>query len=72
MKLNTKQYMEKAQNINSKTNASKIINSYFTSKSSSPTSTNSLNEIRQIIYFLYLVKEISKKVYKNIMTSIMV
>ena len=37
-----------------------------------PTSTNSLNEIRQIIYSLHLVKEISKKVYKNIMILIMV
>ena len=28
-----------------------------------------LNEIRQIIYSLYSAKEITKKVYKNIMNS---
>ena len=35
-------------------------------------SENLLNEIRQIIYFLYRAKEITKKVYKNIMNSIKV
>ena len=34
------------------------------------TSGNLLNEIRQIIYSLYRVKEITKKVYKSIMNSI--
>ena len=34
------------------------------------TSENLLNEIRQIIHFLYWVKEITKKVYNNIMNSI--
>ena len=34
------------------------------------TSENLLNEIRQIIYSLYRVKEITKKVYNNIMNSI--
>ena len=34
------------------------------------TSENLLNEIRQIIYLLYRAKEISKKVYNNIMNSI--
>ena len=34
------------------------------------TSENLLNEIRQIIYYLYRGKEITKKVYKNIMNSI--
>ena len=34
------------------------------------TSENLLIEIRQIIYFLYQVKEITKKVYNNIMNSI--
>ena len=29
-----------------------------------------LNEIRQIVYFLYQSKEITKKVYNNIMKSI--
>ena len=34
------------------------------------TSENVLDEIRQIIYSLYLAKEISEKVYNNIMNSI--
>ena len=34
------------------------------------TSENVLNEIRQIIYSLYQAKEITKKVYNNIMNSI--
>ena len=33
-------------------------------------SENLLNEIRQIIYSLYLAKEITKKVHNNIMNSI--
>ena len=35
-------------------------------------SKNLLNEIRQIIYTLYRSKEITKKVYSNIMNSIKV
>ena len=34
------------------------------------TSENLLNEIRQVIYSLYQAKEITRKVYKNIMNSI--
>ena len=34
------------------------------------TSGNLLNEIKQIIYYLYQEKEITKKVYNNIMNSI--
>ena len=34
------------------------------------TSENLLNEICQIIYSLYRMKEITKKVYNNIMNSI--
>ena len=34
------------------------------------TSENWLNEIRQFIYSLYREKEVSKKVYNNIMNSI--
>ena len=34
------------------------------------TSENLINEIRQIIYPLYRAKEITKKVYNNIMNSI--
>ena len=33
-------------------------------------SENLLNEIRQIVYSLYLSKEITKKVYNNIIKSI--
>ena len=33
------------------------------------TSENLVNEIHQIIYFLYRAKEITKKVYNNIMNS---
>ena len=36
----------------------------------SNTSENLLNEIRQIIYFLYQAKEITKKVHNNIINSI--
>ena len=34
------------------------------------TSENLLNEVRQIIYSLYRAKEITKKGYNNIMSSI--
>ena len=34
------------------------------------TSENLLNEIRQIIHYLYCTKEITKKLHKNIMNSI--
>ena len=34
------------------------------------TSENLLNKIRQIIYFLFWEKEITKKLYNNIMSSI--
>ena len=34
------------------------------------TSEKLINEIRQIIYFLYREKEVTKKVYNNIMNSI--
>ena len=33
-------------------------------------SENLLNEIRQIIYFLYQAKEITKKVYNNLIKSL--
>ena len=36
----------------------------------SNTSENLLNEIRQIIYFLYQAKEITKEAHNNIMSSI--
>ena len=36
----------------------------------SNTSENLLNEIRQMIYSLYWAKEITKKVYNNIINSI--
>ena len=34
------------------------------------TSENLLNEIRQVMYSLYQAKEITKKVYNNLMNSI--
>ena len=34
------------------------------------TSENLLNEIRQIIYSLYRAKEVTKKIYNNVMNSI--
>ena len=36
----------------------------------SNTSVNVLNEIRQVISFMYQAKEITKKVYNNIVNSI--
>ena len=36
------------------------------------TSESFVNEIRQIIYYLYRAKEITKKVYNNIMNSVKV
>ena len=35
------------------------------------TSENLLNKIRQIIYYLYRTNEITKKVYSNMMNSLM-
>ena len=35
-------------------------------------SENLLNEIRQIVYFLHQLKEITKKVYNNIIKSIQI
>ena len=34
------------------------------------TSQNLLNEIRQIIYFLYQAKDITEKIYRNMINSI--
>ena len=44
--------IKRSQNVNTKQNASKIINSTWTSKAGK-TSENLLNEIGQIIYYLY-------------------
>ena len=44
----------------------------LTQVKASNTSESLLNEIRQIIYSLYRAKEITKKVYNNIMDSIKV
>ena len=41
----------------------------FAQSKASNTSENLLNEIRQIIYSLYQIKEITKKVHGNIMNS---
>ena len=68
-------YQEKASNDqnDSQTNASKITKSADAtdaSKSRGNTSENLLNEIHKIMYSLYQAKEITKKVYNNIMNSI--
>ena len=61
--------MEKEfQNINFSRNASNITNSSCISKSGKITE-NLINEIRQIIHSLYRAKEITKKVYNNIIDS---
>ena len=61
--------MEKdSQNINSSRNALNVTNSSCISKSGKPTE-NLINEIRQTIYSLYRAKEITKKVYNNIINS---
>ena len=39
-------------------------------KEAGRTSENLLNEIRQIIYFLYRAKEIIKKVFNNVINSV--
>ena len=44
----------------------------FTQVKAGNTSKNLLNEIRQIIYSLYRSKEITKKVYSNIMNKGMI
>ena len=60
----------KSQNINYQINASKRLPKPFAQVKAGNTSENLLNEIRQIINTLYRVKEITKKVYNNIMNSI--
>ena len=44
----------------------------LTQVKTSNNSQNLLNEIRQIVYFLYQSKEFTKKVYNNIVKSIKV
>ena len=44
----------------------------LTEVKASNTSKNLLNEIRQLIYSLHRSKEITKKVYNNIMNSVKV
>ena len=51
-------------------NPSKILNIALARVKAGNTSENLLNEIRQIIHFLYRAKENTKKVYDNIMNSI--
>ena len=57
------------QNINPLENTLKIINIHAQVKTSN-TSENLVNKIHQIIYSLYREKEITKKVYNNIINSI--
>ena len=60
----------KSQNINYQINASKRLPKPFAQVKAGNTFENLLNEIRQIINTLYRVKEITKKVYNNVMNSI--
>ena len=50
--------------------ASKITNNTYTNKKARNTFENLLIEIRQILYSLYGTKEISEKVYNNMMNSV--
>ena len=60
---------KRTQNINSWTNAPKIVNNTCTSKTGNM-SENLLNKIRWIIRLLYQEKKITKKVYNNVINSI--
>ena len=57
------------RNITTQTIASKVASSTCTVNAGNTSDTNLLIEIHKIIY-LYQEKEITKKVYKNIMNSI--
>ena len=69
LRLNANQNMEKVSKVNFQTNASKITNSSWQSKSRY-TSENLLNEMRKIIYSVYPENKLLKRVYNNIVNSI--
>ena len=66
LKLNTKQNMEKI--LTNKQMLQRLSIAFAQIKAGN-TSENLLNEIKQIIYSLYWAKEITKKVYNNIVNS---
>ena len=66
LKLNTKQNMEKI--LTNKQMLQRLPIAFAQIKAGN-TSENLLNEIKQIIYSLYWAKEITKKVYNNIVNS---
>ena len=66
LKLNTKQNMEKI--LTNKQMLQRLPIAFAQIKADN-TSENLLNEIKQIIYSLYWAKEITKKVYNNIVNS---
>ena len=66
LKLNTKQNMEKI--LTNKQMLQRLPIAFAQIKAGN-TSENLLNEIKQIIYSLYWAKEITKKVYNNIVKS---
>ena len=66
LKLNTKQNMEKI--VTNKQMLQRLPIAFAQIKAGN-TSENLLNEIKQIIYSLYWAKEITKKVYNNIVNS---
>ena len=66
LKLNTKQNMEKI--LTNKQMLQRLPIAFAQIKAGN-TSENLLNEIKQVIYSLYWAKEITKKVYNNIVNS---
>ena len=66
LKLNTKQNMEKI--LTNKQMLQRLPIEFAQIKAGN-TSENLLNEIKQVIYSLYWAKEITKKVYNNIVNS---
>ena len=70
-KLNTKQYGEGLKILTSEQMLQRLPIALAQVKAGNMPE-NLLNEIRQIIYYLYRAKEITKEVYNNIMNSIKV
>ena len=70
-KLNTKQYGEGLKILTSEQMLQRLPIALAQVKAGNMPE-NLLNEIRQIIYYLYRAKEITKEVYNNIMNSMKV
>ena len=69
LKLNTKQYGSGLKILTTKQTLQRLPMALAQVKAGNA-SKNLLNEIRQIIYSLYQEKEVTKKVYNNIINSI--